>query len=86
MHLIRNEKLHQRDSRQRGHHSLQSSGLAGHVLHFLRGRAFCLHAGAEVSVRTVDRGISILDDPDLASLQGDPEFEAIVEELRRRNE
>ena len=29
---------------------------------------------------------STLDDPDLASLHGDPEFEAIVEELRRRNE
>ena len=28
----------------------------------------------------------ILKDPDLASLHGDPEFEAIVEELRRRNE
>jgi hypothetical protein len=27
-----------------------------------------------------------LDDHDLASLHGDPEFEAIVEELKRRNE
>jgi hypothetical protein len=26
------------------------------------------------------------DDPDLASLHGDPEFEAIVEELKRRNQ
>jgi non-specific serine/threonine protein kinase/serine/threonine-protein kinase len=33
-----------------------------------------------------DPAMSILDDPDLASLHGDPEFEAIVEELRRRNE
>jgi hypothetical protein len=29
---------------------------------------------------------SILDDDDLNSLRGDPEFEAIVEELKRRNE
>jgi hypothetical protein len=28
----------------------------------------------------------VRDDPDLTSLHGDPEFEAIVEELRRRNE
>ena len=28
----------------------------------------------------------IRDDPALASLHGDPEFEAIVEEMRRRNE
>jgi hypothetical protein len=28
----------------------------------------------------------IREDPDLASLHGDPEFEVIVEELSRRNE
>jgi hypothetical protein len=28
----------------------------------------------------------IRDDPALASLHGDPEFEAIVEEMSRRNE
>jgi tetratricopeptide (TPR) repeat protein len=33
-----------------------------------------------------DRRLSIRDDPDLTSLHGDPEFEEIVEELRRRNE
>ena len=33
-----------------------------------------------------DLGSSILDDPDLASLHGDPEFEAIAEELEQANE
>ena len=30
--------------------------------------------------------MAILDDSDFASLHGDPEFEVIVEELKRRNE
>ena len=39
--------------------------------------------------RAVEQGYSslwLIRDPDLASLHGDPEFEAIVEELRRRND
>ena len=33
-----------------------------------------------------DGRLSMLDDPALVSLHGDPEFEAIVEGLRKRNE